>query len=173
MDDLPPCESEPSESEPLPVDEDVSEHQIQFELDEEGNQIPVIQIPLSDLISDTGIVRNFNSEYSDSGSWNLDCNQRLDAEMRSQSEDRLSVPQHSCLPSPALSVSCTPVPDTSKQAKNTTALDAARAQMAVSAVYNNLIVASNANPATISSKGCLELGNSVLSNGPDRLHTTH
>lgn len=161
--------SEPDESEPVPVNEHVSEEQIQFESDDEGNQIPVIQIPLSDLISDTGVVRNVNSEYSDAVSWNLE-HQRHDADIRSKADDRLSVP-HSCLLSPALSVSCTPVD--SKQAKNTTALDAARAQMAVSAVYNNLIVTSNSTPATISSKGCLELGNPVLSNGPERLNTTH
>lgn len=126
-----------------------SEEQNLFELDEEGNQIPVIQVPLSDLISDTGLIRTIHSSHL-----SPDCRR---PDMR---KAHLSEP-HSCS-SAAPSAASTP---DSKQAKNAP-LDAARAQLAVSAVYHNLLP----DGSLITGKGCMDLGDPVLRNGPDRLN---
>lgn len=140
-------------------DEDMDQV-LHYESDDEGNQIPVIQIPLSDLISGSG-----RSLYSSSQRPRTPDFNRLEGGVV-KSGGRIP-DSHSCSPT-----SVTSAVDY-KQAKT---LDAARAQMAVSAVYNNILSSPNATSLTdgLSGKNCqLELSDPVLSNGPDRLNTMH
>lgn len=143
-------------------DEEEMDQVLHNESDDEGNQIPVVQIPLSDLISGSAATRSFHSNLMTQAADPY----RLETEVR-KSAGRLPDP-HSC---PLASVTSSTAVDC-KQAKT---LDAARAQMAVSAVYNNILSSpTNTSLDVLSGKSCqMGLGDPVLSNGPDRLNTMH
>lgn len=148
------------------------------EFDEEGNQIPVVQIPLSDLISGSSpssSFRTFSTAFSDVGFLSRSADlQLVQPDAIRKASDWTTEAHSRPLAPPITPASC---PSAPKQAKTAT-LDAAQAQLAVSAVYTSILSASRAtsSPATslaaLSGKGCLDL-DPVLSNGPDRLNTMH
>ena len=125
--------------------------EMEYELDQEGNQIPVVQIPLSDLIS--GSFRTFDASAATE-----DC-LHPEAEAAKQSSDQ-EAEQHS-----RSLVSSSPFDPNSKQVRTAT-LDAARAQMAVTAVYHSM----SASLDGLSGKSCMD----AVLNGPEtRLNTMH